>query len=379
MKKENIEVVAKRSCFNIKDSGINYILALIVPFLASLALIVVLMFLAMASGNNFREFIQTEFVEIVNLLFTPVVFFLIYLIYCKKTKVEVFKASDISFKLNIIKVLAVLVIGVTSVFLISPMISLIDYGFSVLGYNPANELPYVMDNAWRLILGIIAMAVLPAICEELLFRGLIFKGLQEKFGPHASIFLSALMFTLLHGSLQQTVYQFILGVLLGYAMHYGKSIIYPMILHFVNNLIVVINSFVYTINNIDVNAEPVYATAWDYIGPFVWFILAAIIIVGTIFVMRYIDGKMAKQQEVATEKQEEVSTEIIEPEKPAKKGKKAVKNEEIIQPEVSIIESEENVPNTKTLTKQYLMYVWGSVALGAFLWITNTIMQFMGL
>lgn len=381
MKKEKVEVMAKRTCFNIKDSGINYVLSLIVPFVASLALIVVLMFLAMASGNNFREFVQTEFVEVVNLLFTPTVFFFIYFIYCKKTHVQVFKASEINFKLNWIKVLAVVLIGVTSVFLISPMISLIDYGFSCLGYNPANDLPYVMDNAWRLIIGIVSMAILPAICEELLFRGLIFKGLQEKFNPHVAIVLSAAMFTLLHGSLQQTVYQFILGMLLGYAMHYGKSIVYPMLLHFVNNLVVVINSFIYTIKGLDVNADPVYTTAWDYIGPFVWFVLAAAIIVGTIFVLRYIDGKTKAtntEQGLTSDVPAETAAEVFEPEKPAKKGKKEVKNEEIIEPEVSIIEEEVNT-ETKTLTHQDKMYVWGSMALAAFLWLTNTIMQFFGI
>ena len=373
MKEEKIEVMAKRSCFNIKDSGINYILSLVVPFIASIALIAILMFLAMASGDNFREFVQTEFVEVVNLFFTPTVFFFIYFIYCKKTNVDVFKASDITFKLNLIKVLAVVLIATTSVFLISPMITFIDYGFSVLGYNPPNDLPYVMDNAFRLIIGIITMAVLPAICEELIFRGLILKGLQQKFAPHVSVVLSAVMFTLLHGSLQQTVYQFILGMLLGYAMHYGKSIVYPMLLHFVNNLIVVINSFVYTIKGIDINTDPVYITAWDYIQPIVWFIVAAIIIVGSIFVLRYVDSRMQVKN---VEKQDASEIEEV---KPAKKGKKSVKNEEIIEPEVSIIEGEDKVANTNKLTVEDKWFVWGSLAFAAFLWITNTVMQFFGI
>ena len=363
------ELKPTRSCFDIKDSGINYVLALVVPFIASIALIAVLMFLAMATGNNFREFVATEFVEVVNLFFTPTVFFFIYFIYCKKTNVQVFKASDISFKLNLLKVLAVVLIATTSVFLISPMITLVDYAFSLLGYNPTNDLPYVMDNALRLIIGILSMAVLPAICEELLFRGLIFKGLQQKFGPHASILISAAMFTLLHGSLQQTVYQFILGMLLGYAMHYGKSIVYPMLLHFVNNLIVVISSFVYTIKGYDINADPVYITAWDYIGPFVWFILAAGIIVGSIFVLRYVDSKTKPAQTTEPEV-------VAEEEKPTKNTEKSVKNEEIIEPEVSIIKEE---TNPKKLTMEDKWYVWGSIAFAAFLWVTNTVMQFFGL
>ena len=80
MKKESVPAMEKRSCFSVKDSSINFMLALIVPFVASLALIILFMFLASATGNNYNDFIKTEFVEVVNLMFTPIVFFFIYFI-----------------------------------------------------------------------------------------------------------------------------------------------------------------------------------------------------------------------------------------------------------------------------------------------------------
>ncbi len=372
MKKNELELQSKRTCFDLKDSGINFVLSLIIPFLASLALIVLFMFLAAFSGYNYNDFLETEFVKIINMLFTPTVFFFIYFIYCRKTKVNVFKASEINFKFEWLKLLTIVVMAVTSVFLISPIISLLNYGFSLINYDPSNELPYVMDNAWRLIAGIITMAVLPAICEELLFRGLIFKGLQEKFNPHIAIVISAAMFTLLHGSLQQTVYQFILGMMLGYAMYYGKSIIYPMLLHFVNNLVVVISSFCYTLRGVDVNVDPVYNSALDYILPVLYFILAAVIIVGLIFVLRYLENR----------NKQNVVEEGLEIKLPANNLENEIKKEENVETtegDNNIIVEEPKVEETKNLTKSDKIFLYGSLGLGLFLWLTNTIMQFFGI
>ena len=135
-------------------------------------------------------------------------------------------------------------------------------------------------------------------------------------------------------------------------------------------IIIVISSFVYTIKGFDINADPVYITAWDYIGPFVWFILAAGIIVGSIFVLRYVDSK--------TKPEQTTESDIVESdaEKPTKNTEKSVKNEEIIEPEVSIIKEE---TTSKKLTIEDKWYVWGSMAFAAFLWVTNTIMQFFGI
>ncbi len=362
MSEKELSKQIKRDCFTVKDSGLNFVLSLIVPFLASFALAILMLLFKL---NN------TAFEKIVNLIFTPTTFFLIYFIYCKKTNVNVFAASEIRFKVNWLKCLTLVVMGTTAVLLVSPFISLVDYLLTFVGYNPKNELPYVMNNGFKFVIGIISMAVLPAICEELLFRGLIFKGVQSKFGAHASIIITAAMFTLLHGSLQQTVYQFILGILLGYAMYYGRSIVYPILLHFVNNFIVVLSSFIYTLNDIDVNAPPIYASVWDYVLPVMLFILAGCLIVGLIYVLQYVD-RMETTKEIknaVAEVGEQVVSEILE-EKPSKKSKKLESAEQTN----SIIVNED-----KKLTKEEKLYLFGSIGLSIFFWITNTIMQFFGL
>ena len=73
------------------------------------------------------------------------------------------------------------------------------------------------------------------VVEELVFRGLILRGL-EPYGKRFAIFSSAVLFGLFHGNLIQSPYAFVVGLVLGYtAMEY--SITWAMVLHMMNNLI----------------------------------------------------------------------------------------------------------------------------------------------
>lgn len=73
------------------------------------------------------------------------------------------------------------------------------------------------------------------IVEEIIFRGLILRGL-EPWGKRFAIVASSLLFGLFHGNLIQSPYAFVVGLVLGYtALEY--SITWAMVLHMVNNLI----------------------------------------------------------------------------------------------------------------------------------------------
>ena len=78
------------------------------------------------------------------------------------------------------------------------------------------------------------MCVVPAVFEETLFRATILNGLREK-GKTYAILMSALIFMLMHGGPDQTIHQFILGVILGYVFVYTGSIWATVLIHFLNN------------------------------------------------------------------------------------------------------------------------------------------------
>jgi len=93
-----------------------------------------------------------------------------------------------------------------------------------------------MDGIPDLIVNLIIVALLPAIGEELLFRGIIQKELIAKFSnPHVAIFLASAIFSGIHLQIQGFLPKLFIGLILGYAYYWTKSLWYPIILHFLNN------------------------------------------------------------------------------------------------------------------------------------------------
>ncbi len=84
------------------------------------------------------------------------------------------------------------------------------------------------------LVSLLLVAVLPAICEEFLFRGLIQKGM-EGLGAGWAIFLSGLLFGLFHFDFQRLAAQTLLGMISAYVTYRTGSIFNGMILHFMNN------------------------------------------------------------------------------------------------------------------------------------------------
>lgn len=101
-------------------------------------------------------------------------------------------------------------------------------------------------HAHNFILDIIGNAIVPAICEEFLFRGLILAALLP-YGKKIAVFGSAILFGLMHQNPAQILYTVVLGIIFAYMVIDSKSICGGIILHFVNNLVsVIMTAIVYT-------------------------------------------------------------------------------------------------------------------------------------
>lgn len=192
---------------------------------------------------TYAELINLNWVKILLILTSPIVFCLLFFIYNKRNKINIVEANGFKTKLEVWILVLIPVLSLISIFCIGPFIGLWDYFLGLLGYLPDGSLPYEMNNIGQLFAGVVLMAVIPAVFEELIFRGIILKGLMSKYNKITSIILSAIFFVLMHTSLQQTLYQFYLGLLLGGIVAYGGSIFYSIILHFLNNFIVVIITY----------------------------------------------------------------------------------------------------------------------------------------
>ena len=114
--------------------------------------------------------------------------------------------------------------------------------FAAMGVSMDSE-PFYIDTWGMYIMAVFAMAILPAVVEELLFRGVIFKSLK-KYGPLLAILLSSLLFAMYHLNPMQLVYQFVMGVVFSVVYLKTNNLLYPIILHFVNNFAIVTYTFI---------------------------------------------------------------------------------------------------------------------------------------
>ena len=92
-----------------------------------------------------------------------------------------------------------------------------------------------------LLTNIAMIGILPAVGEELLFRGIIQQLFKKKFGnAHAAIWISAALFSALHMQFFGFLPRLVLGAMFGYMLEWSGTLWLPMIAHFVNNTTAVI-------------------------------------------------------------------------------------------------------------------------------------------
>lgn len=102
------------------------------------------------------------------------------------------------------------------------------------------------DGIGSLIYILIIVAVVPAIGEELLFRGVLQKiFINWTKNAHIGIWISAILFSALHMQFFGFFPRFLLGLLFGYIFYWSNSLWLPILGHFINNGAVVIMAFLY--------------------------------------------------------------------------------------------------------------------------------------
>lgn len=113
------------------------------------------------------------------------------------------------------------------------------------------ELFVSQPGVGNLLFNLLVMALVPAVCEELFFRGALQQAIRQWLGnAHFAILLTAVVFSLAHGDMFGFVPRLAMGVALGYLFCYGGSLLVNIAAHFVNNAIVVTAYYLYYSNRI---------------------------------------------------------------------------------------------------------------------------------
>jgi membrane protease YdiL (CAAX protease family) len=93
-----------------------------------------------------------------------------------------------------------------------------------------------VKSAGALVMNVIIAALIPAIGEELLFRGILQRIFSEWFrSAFLGILVSSILFSALHLQFYGFVPRMMLGILLGYMLLWSGSLWLPMVAHFINN------------------------------------------------------------------------------------------------------------------------------------------------
>lgn len=113
-------------------------------------------------------------------------------------------------------------------------------------------------SVWVLLLNLLMVAVLPAIGEELIFRGILQKHLVRiTQSPLWGITLSALLFSAFHLQFQGFIPRFALGAMFGLMYCWSGSIWLPIAAHFVNNSIATVGYMMLGAGAIDPTVEDI--------------------------------------------------------------------------------------------------------------------------
>ncbi len=101
------------------------------------------------------------------------------------------------------------------------------------------------DSFIDALLIVVVVAITPAICEEIFFRGFVQKSFEQKLKPYWSALMTAIFFGLYHFNPYGLIPLVALGFYLGWSAYTTNSIFVPMILHFINNFTAVTAYFMF--------------------------------------------------------------------------------------------------------------------------------------
>ena len=135
-----------------------------------------------------------------------------------------------------------------------------------------------VDTIGGLLLNLLVIALIPAVGEELTFRGVLQQGLMRRVkSPHVAIILSAAIFSFIHFQFYGFLPRMFLGILLGYMFYITGSLWTSIAMHFVNNGTAVV---LYYLNNkgiIDIDPEHFGEMQYSWLTTISFVVTAALI------------------------------------------------------------------------------------------------------
>jgi membrane protease YdiL (CAAX protease family) len=122
-----------------------------------------------------------------------------------------------------------------------------------------------MENMWELLANLTLIAILPAIGEELVFRGVIQQQLMRRIqNPWMTILLASVIFSAAHMQFEGFIPRMLLGFILGWLYWKTQNFWVPVLCHFFNNGLQVIGQYLYKQDLSTVDLEKDIQVPWQF-------------------------------------------------------------------------------------------------------------------
>jgi membrane protease YdiL (CAAX protease family) len=95
-------------------------------------------------------------------------------------------------------------------------------------------------TAWEAVRALIIGAVVPAFAEEVLFRGVLQRSLEEVYPLRRAVIVTAILFGILHFNPLSVIPLILIGAYLGFLAYYTQSLALPIVAHFLSNAIAIV-------------------------------------------------------------------------------------------------------------------------------------------
>ena len=138
-----------------------------------------------------------------------------------------------------------------------------------------------------LMVNLLMIGVIASVGEELIFRGLLQRIFTPRFrNAHVAILVTAFLFSSFHFQFLSFLPRFILGIVLGYVLYYGRSIWYPILAHFVNNTLGVVYYFFYSRGSSEDLWEDIGTSSFLPVSAILSLLLFLLFFVGWFYIVR---------------------------------------------------------------------------------------------
>ncbi len=217
-------------------------------------------------GLAITKILKSQNIPMYTIGFSTILYFVLnslticgFIFFCYLTRNSIFK--DIIKRKSIYSssMLFDAFIGIVSLFLIFPMMSFVAeilevftiFIFKVVDHpeqDAINFVKHAQSDPIYFTLAFIEVVIFAPIIEEFLFRGIIHNFIKKYLGRFSSIILTNIAFAMMHFSSSQKLSNisilgsiFVLGCFLSFLYERQKSLISPIFLHAINNLVIALN------------------------------------------------------------------------------------------------------------------------------------------